>query len=396
MSDPELTIRHKTAIVGASETDRLGTQPEISRLALHAQAARNALNDCGLKLSDVDGLFVAGATPTELAEYLRIMPRHVDGTMVGGCSFMILVRHAAMALTLGLCDVALITHGESGRSRLDMPFRNEPSSPMGQFEVPFGTAGAPSTFSLPATRHMCEYGTTKEQLAHVAAATREWALLNPMAIMHDAGSITPEDVLNSRLICWPYNLLDCCLVADGGGALVMTRADRAKDLPRPPVYVEGAGEAASHWMVSQMPNFASADSARLAGSEAYRIAGLGPRDIDHVMFYDAFTFTPIMFLEELGFVGKGEAGPFMAETKKGPNGETIYKTGPGGDFPLNTNGGGLSYCHTGMYGMFALIESVKQLRGEAGARQLPDIHTSLAHGPGGMFAAAGTVIMTNA
>ena len=389
------SIRGKVAIVGASETDRLGTIPDMSRLALHAQAARNALADAGLQRKDVDGLLCAGATPSEVAEYLGILPRFVDGTAVGGCSFMIHVRHAAAAIMAGYCEVALITHGESGRSRLDMSRRGSATAPEGQFQMPYGTMGAPSMFSIPVLRHFHEYGTTKRQMAHVAAATREWARLNPRAIMHGGGPITPQDVLDSRMICYPFNLLDCCLVADGGGALVLVAAERARDFPRPPVYVLGAGEAVSHAMVSQMPNFVSSDSARISGEQAYRSAGLGPRDIDHVMFYDAFTFTPMMFLEELGFVGKGESGPFVADSKIGPEGQVIYKTGPGGDFPLNTNGGGLSYCHTGMYGMFALLESVFQLRGQAGARQVAGIQTSLAHGPGGMFAAAGTVIMSN-
>ena len=166
------------------------------------------------------------------------------------------------------------------------------------------------------------------------------------------GPITPQDVLNSRMICYPFNLLDCCVVADGGGALVLVSEERAKDYAKDPVYVLGAGEAAAHWMVSQMRDHTTADGYRIAGEAAYKSAGLGPQDIDHCMFYDAFTFTPLMAAEDLGFVPKGEGGPFFAETRTGPNGEVIYKSGPGGDFPMNTNGGGLSYCHTGMYGMF--------------------------------------------
>jgi acetyl-CoA acetyltransferase len=389
------SIRHKVAIVGAAETDILGTQPDMPRLALHAQAAKNALADAGLKLSDVDGILCAGASPNELSEYLGIVPRFLDGTSVGGCSFMIHVRHAAAAIQAGYCDVALITHGESGRSRVDMGGGGSRQSHGAQFESPYGTAGAPSTFSIPVLRHFHEYGTTKEQMAHVPAATREWAIMNPMAIMNGAGPITPEDVFNSRMICYPFNLFDCCLVADGGGALVLVSEDRAKDFPHKPIYVMGAGESVAHQSVSQMRDFTTSDSSKLSGDEAYRIAGIGPKEIDHLMFYDAFSFTPMMFLEEMGIVPKGEVGPWIAETKTGPNGEIIYKTGPGGEMPMNTNGGGLSYCHTGMYGMFALLESVFQLRGEAGARQVEGLTTSLAHGPGGMFAAAGTVIMSN-
>lgn len=388
-------LRHKVAIVGAAETDTLGTQPEMSRLGLHAQAARNALDDAGLKLSDVDGILCAGASPNEISEYLGIVPRFLDGTSVGGCSFMIHVRHAVAAIAAGYCDVALITHGESGRSRVDMGGGGSRQSSGAQFDVPYGTLGAPSTFSIPVLRHFHEYGTTKEQMAHVPAATREWALLNPMAIMHEAGAITPQDVMESRLICYPFNLFDCCLVADGGGALILVSEERAKDFPQKPIYVLGTGESVAHQSVAQMRDFTTSDSTRMSSSEAYRLAGLGPQDIDHLMFYDAFSFTPMMFLEDLGFVPKGEVGPWVSETKTDADGKVIYKTGPGGELPMNTNGGGLSYCHTGMYGMFALLESVFQLRGVAGERQLEDIHTSIAHGPGGMFAAAGTVIMSN-
>ena len=388
-------LRHKVAIVGAAETDTLGTQPEMSRLGLHAQAARNALDDAGLKLSDVDGILCAGASPNEISEYLGIVPRFLDGTSVGGCSFMIHVRHAVAAIAAGYCDVALITHGESGRSRVDMGGGGSRQSSGAQFDVSYGTLGAPSTFSIPVLRHFHEYGTTKEQMAHVPAATREWALLNPMAIMHEAGAITPQDVMESRLICYPFNLFDCCLVADGGGALILVSEERAKDFPQKPVYVLGTGESVAHQSVAQMRDFTTSDSTRMSSSEAYRLAGLGPQDIDHLMFYDAFSFTPMMFLEDLGFVPKGEVGPWVSETKTDADGKVIYKTGPGGELPMNTNGGGLSYCHTGMYGMFALLESVFRLRGVAGERQLADVHTSIAHGPGGMFAAAGTVIMSN-
>ena len=388
-------VRHKVAIVGTAETDVLGTQPEMSMLGLHAQAAMNALADAGLTVNDVDGLLTAGPSPNEVAEYLGIVPRYVDGTSVGGCSFMIHVRHAVAAITAGYCDVALITHGESGRSRIGQAGGGTRQSPGGQFEAPYGIAGAPSTFSIPVLRHFHEYGTTKLQLAHLSAATRAWAVLNPMAIMGGRGPITPQDVLDSRMICYPFNLLDCCLVADGGGALVLVSEERARDFPKPPVYVLGVGEGVAHVNVSMMRDFTQSDSTRRSATEAYKIAGLGPEEIDHVMLYDAFSFTPLMFLEELGFVEKGQGGPFLAETKTGADGETIYKTGPGGDLPVNTNGGGLSYCHTGMYGMFALIESVRQLRGECGERQVPDLKTSISHGPGGMFAAAGTVIMSN-
>ncbi len=388
-------LRRKVAIVGAAETDRLGTLPEHSRLSLHAEAARKALADAGLKPSDVDGLFSTVAGPNELSEYLGIVPRYVDGTGVGGCSYMIFVRHAVAAIAAGYCDVALIVHGESGRSWIDMEAPGTPASPAGQFEAPYGVAGAPTSYSLPVLRHFHEFGTTKRQMSHVPAATREWALLNPKAIMHKAGPITPDDVMASRIVCYPFNLLDCCLVADGGGALVLVAAERARDFPRPPVYVLGSGEATAHRQVAMMRDFTTSDSSRVASADAFREAGLGPADIDHLMLYDAFSFTPMLFLEDLGFVSRGESGPFVADTSKGPDGRTIYPTGPGGKLPMNTNGGGLSYCHTGRYGMFALLEAVYQLRGDAGARQVPGVETSLVHGPGRQFAAAGTVILAN-
>lgn len=381
------------AIVGAAESEVLGTLPHLSRLGLHADAARRAVQDAGLKLSDVDGIFSTVAGPNELSEYLGLVPRYVDSTSVGGCSYMVMVRHAVAAIQAGYCSVALIVHGESGKSRIDTDVEIAPASPAGQFEAPFGTAGAPTTFSLPVLRHFARYGTTKWQMSHVPAATRAWALMNPKAMMHQAGAITPDDVMASRMVCYPYNLLDCCLVADGAGALVVVAADRASHFPHKPVYVLGTGEAAAHRQVAMMRDFTVADSSVLSGRQAFAEAGLAPKDIQHLMLYDAFSFTPMMFLEDLGFVERGGSGEFVAQKLSDRDGKPVYATGPGGILPMNTNGGGLSYCHTGRYGMFALLESVYQLRGEAGARQIPGLHTSIAHGPGRQFAAAGTVIM---
>lgn len=388
-------LSRTAAIVGAAETDRIGKLPGMSRLAIHAEAAKNALADAGLKLSDVDGLFTCVAGPNELSEYLNIVPRYVDGTSVGGCSYIIFVRHAVAAIAAGYCEVALIVHGESGRSWIDMEGQGTPQSPAGQFELPYGVAAAPTTYSIPVLRHFHEYGTTKRQMSHVPAATREWALLNPRALMHSAGPITPEDVEASPMVCYPFNKLDCCLVADGGGAIVITSAERAKDFPNRPIYILGTGEATAHRQIAMMRDFTTSDATVVSGRAAFAEAGLTPADIDHLMLYDAFSFTPMMFLEDLGFVAKGESGPFFAETRKAPDGTTIYKTGPGGDLPINTNGGGLSYCHTGRYGMFAILEAVAQLRGTAGRRQVPGIETSLVHGPGRQFAAASTLILSN-
>ena len=227
---------------------------------------------------------------------------------------------------------------------------------------------------------MHEFGTTSQQLAEVAVATRRWAQLNPRALMRDP--LTVEDVLASRLISWPLHLLDCCLVTDAGGAVVVTSAERARDCAKRPVYVLGTGEASTHVMVSQMPDFARWEAARMAGERAFAMAGGTYADIDVAEVYDAFTIVPIMALEALGFCKEGEGGAFVAG----------QRTAPGGDFPMNTNGGGLSYTHSGMYGMFTLVEAVRQVRGECGPRQVADCKVALCHGLGGMFSAAATLI----
>ena len=377
-------LRGKVAIVGASESDAIGVVPDKSALTLHAEAARNALNDAGLRISDVDGLFTAGVTSVQLGEYLGIVPRYSDGTNVGGCSFIMHVEHAMLAIAAGIIDVALITHGESGRSRIGMSGGTAPDSPQGQFEQPYGTLGPTTLFSLPATRHMHEYGTTREQMAEVAVSNRKWAAMHPMAMMKEP--ITVDDVMNSRPICWPYTLFMCCLVTDAGGAIVLTSADRAKPLRKPPVYILGTGEATEHNMVSMMADMTTSQAAKVSGKAAFEMSGVSHSDIDVAELYDAFAFTPMLALEDLGFVKPGESGPFMAERQ----------TGPGGDFPMNTNGGGLSYTHSGMYGMFTLIELTRQLRGECRERQVQGAEIGIAHGPGGMFAAASTLIAGNA
>jgi acetyl-CoA acetyltransferase len=382
MSKTSRSLRGRVAIVGAGESDEMGKLPNKSAFALHAESARNALADAGLRKDDVDAVFSAGLWMAgETAEYLGIRPRYLDGTQIGGCSFIAHVEHAAAAIDAGLCEVALITHGESGASRIGMPgTRFGPDSTRLQFEAPFGLAGPPTGYALAAARHMHEFGTTSEQLAEVAVATRKWAALNPKAMMRDPLSI--EDVLASRMIAWPLHLLDCCLVTDAGGAVVVTSAERARDLPKKPVYVLGTGEASTHVMVSQMPDFARWDAARISGERAFAAAGLRPADVDLAMLYDAFTIVPVMALEALGFCKPGEGGAFVSG----------QRTAPGGDFPMNTNGGGLSYQHTGMYGIFTLIEAVRQLRGECGPRQVADCRTALCHGLGGMFSAAATLL----
>jgi len=371
------------AIVGAAESTQLGLVPQLSQIQLHADAALNALADCGLTPKDIDGLACAAEWPTELAHYLGITPTWVDGTMVGGCSFMLHVRHAAAAIAAGLCSTVLITHGESGRSWVGtQAMQINQASLAGQFELPYGVLGAPTMFTIPVLRYMKEYGLTHEQLANVAVVQRQWAARNPRASQRDP--ITVQDVLDSKIIAWPFHVLECCLVTDGGGALVLTSAERAKDFPTRPVYVLGTGESVETPMISQMQDFTSSRAFRVSGAKAFAEAGIRHADVDHLMLYDAFAHLPIYGLEDLGFVAKGEAGAFIWEGH----------TAPGGKLPVNTNGGGLSYMHSGMYGMYALQESVRQLRGTAPA-EVPGAEISVCHGVGGMFGASGTVVLGN-
>ncbi|MGI8925391.1 MAG: thiolase C-terminal domain-containing protein [Tepidiformaceae bacterium] len=371
------------AIVGAGETTELGVIPGLSQIGLHADAALNALANCGLTPNDIDGVATAGESPVAVAHHLGITPTYVDGTQVGGCSFMLHVRHAAAAINDGLCNTVLVTHGESGKSRVGTGgFGGARGSWQGQFESPYGPFGAPSTFTVPFLRYMKQYGATHEQLAMVAVVQREWAGFHPRASFRDP--ITVEDVLSSRMIAYPFHLLECCLVTDGGGALILTSAERAGDFPTKPVYLLGTGESVETPLISQMEDFTSSKAFRVSGKKAFQEAGIEHADVDHLMVYDAFAHLPIYGLEDLGFVGRGEAPAFIA----GGN------TRPGGKLPLNTNGGGLSYMHSGMYGMYALQESVRQMRGTSPA-QVPGAKVSVCHGVGGMFAAAGTIIMTN-
>lgn len=373
------------AIVGAAETDRVGVLPEHSTLELHLEAARNALADAGLTKDDIDG--VAGVTspgPITVAYSLGITPTWIDTTSVGGTSFLFHVRHAAAAIAAGYCTTVLITHGESGRSRVGAPpYRMDPSSISGQFELPYGVSGPPTSFTVPALRYMKETGLTHEQLANVAVVQRKWAARNPRAMYRD--EITVQDVLASRVIAYPFHILECCLVTDGGGALIVTSAERAADLScgHRAVHLLGSGEACDGPAVSTMPDPTSSRGFRVSSRAAFDSAGVSHDDIDHLMIYDAFAHVPIYGLEDMGFVGRGEAGAFIEEGH----------TAPGGRLPMNTNGGGLSYTHTGMYGMFAIQEAVRQLRGEAAA-QVPDARVSAVLGNGGMFMAASTLVLS--
>jgi acetyl-CoA acetyltransferase len=377
----------RAAIAGADESDEIGIVPHKSTLELHAEAARNALADAGIEMSEVDGVFTAGpgwSPSLQVAEYLGISPKYTDGTAVGGSSFVIHVEHAAAAIEAGLINVALITHGQTGYSDRNRPGAGrgtlDPWFPASQFEMPYHVGGPPSVYALACTRHMHQYGTTHEQLAEIAVATRKWAMLNPKAMMRDP--LTIDDVLSSRWITYPFHLLDCCLVTDAGGAVVVTSAERAKACRKKPVLVLGSGEASTHQTIASMPDLTDTP-ASISGPLAFEMAGVRHADIDVVEVYDSFTYTVLATLEALGFCGRGEGGAFVSG----------QRTAPGGDFPLNTNGGGLSYTHPGMYGIFLLIEAVRQLRGECGDRQVPDAKLALVNGTGGTLSSTGTLIL---
>jgi acetyl-CoA acetyltransferase len=373
-------LRRRAAVVGVGE-DGIGLASAGSTpLDLVARATRVALDDAGLALSDVDGLFTASAyyqlPGLNIAEYLGIRPRYTDSTALGGSSFVAHVGHAAAAIAAGLCDVALVVYGSTQRSDAGRLISQSEGSP---HERPYRPRYPVTMYALAAARHMHEYGTTREQLAAVAVAARQWAQLHPDAFARDP--LTVADVLASRMVSSPLTVRDCCLVTDGGGALLVTSAERAADLRRPPVYLLGYGEATSHRSITHMPDL-TVTAAVESGRRAYQQAGLSPSDVDLVELYDAFTINPVLFLEDLGFCAKGEGGPFVASGA----------IAPGGELPVNTNGGGLSYCHPGMYGIFALVEAVRQLRGEAGERQVPG-EVALVHGNGGVLSSQVTAIL---
>ena len=379
------SLRGKTAIVGAA-TAHLGEAPGMSHMEIAADAARAALADAGLTLKDVDGLFAVSMHAVFPAltygEYLGIQPRFTEATIVGGSSAVIQMQHAALALENGLCDVALIVYGSNQRTasgRLHSPSGAE----LLPYEKPYALRSPIAGYAMSAARHMYEYGTTREQLAEVAVAARMWAAMNDEAF--DRDPLTAEDVLASRMVCDPLTVRDCCLVTDGGGAVVMTRADRARDLARDPVYLLGCAGGHTHRQYSMMPSLTTTAAVQ-SGAQAFAMAGLGPKDVDVVQLYDAFTINAVMLLEDLGFCPKGEGGRFVGDGR----------LRPGGDLPFNTYGGGLSCTHPGMLGIFTTVEAVRQLRGGCGDRQVPDATVALAHGNGGMFAHESTALLAMA
>ena len=383
-------LRGTVAIVGAADVVSPNGVLKKTIPALHAAVTKEALDDAGLSPKDVDAVFVAGSSPMaslEIAEYLGMRPRYSDTTMTGGSSFEMHVEHAASALAFGLCDVALVTFAQTPRApgavgpgqrrrEWDPTWR----SPLMEWELGYGMRLPVGGYALAANRHQAVYGTSSEELAAIAVSTRAWAALNPRARHRDP--LTVADVLASPYVCEPLHKLDCCLVTDGAGAIVLTRADRALDLRRPPAYVLGVGSAHTHAMISQMPDLTVTPGA-VSGPKAFAMAGIGPADVDVLEAYDSFTITVLLALEDLGFCPKGEGGPFV-------RGDRLA---PGGALPTNTNGGGLSYTHPGMYGMFLLVEAVRQIRGEAGPRQVPGAEIAVAHGCGGVLSATSTVVL---
>ncbi|ARP79620.1 thiolase [Bordetella genomosp. 8] len=376
--------RGATAIVGVAESDLGKVAPGLGPIDLMAQAAGRALDDCGLSLRDVDGVLATTSQsrmPTlAFCEYLGLQPRYHDATNMGGASFMTMIGHAQAAIEAGLCEVALIAYGSTQRS---LGRANVAAPDPNPHETPYRPLYTASSYALAASRHMHEYGTTRRQLAEIAVAARQWALRNPAA--WEKKPLTVDDVLASPMISEPLTLRDCCLVTDGGGALIVTSAERARDLRRAPAYVLGVGEAISHYSISAMPDLTTTAAVQ-SGAQAYRMAGLRPADVDAAQLYDAFTITTLLFLEDLGFCPKGEGGRYVEDGR----------IAPGGEMPVNTSGGGLSYCHPGMFGIFALIEAVRQLRGDGGERQVAGCETVLAHGNGGTLSSQSTVILGSA
>ena len=381
------SLTRKAAIVGVGLSD-LGHTPDKTFLQLIAQATQRALDDAGLKKSDIDGFFSAGWITMEsimVAEYLGIQPTYSDNTLPGGSAFEFHVEHAVAAISAGLCETALICYAETPLSdrirRIKRSFtsgnRHETEE---QFEVPYGQWVPIPTYAMAARRHMYQYGTTSEQLAEIAVAARKWASLNPLASMRSP--LTIEDVLKSPMMSTPLRLLDCCLVSDGGGAVIITSAERAKNLKKKPVWILGTGEAHTHRSISGMPDL-TVSPAKISGARAFSMAEVAPADIDVLQLYDSFTITVLLQLEDLGFCAKGEGGPFVESGRLAPGGAT----------PANTGGGGLSCLHTGMFGIFLLIEGASQLREECGDRQVAGAKLALCNGVGGNLASSGTVIL---
>jgi len=381
-------LRGAVAIVGAADTP-VGVVPHLSATQLCVDAARRAMADAGIGKGQVDGIITCNSMAEAymyhaeaIAEYLQIFPRYCIAAATGGGTTFTVLHHAAAAIATGMCDTVLITMADSLRSGLtrEQAMLMQSSTGHSQFELPYGPT-VPAFYALLARAHMAQYGTTEEQLAAVAVTCRQHAHLNPTAQMRDL--ITVDDVLNSRMIADPLHLLDCSLVSDGGSAVIVTSAERAHDFPHTPVYLLGVGEGHGHEHVSQARNLTTSAAVE-SGQRAYEMAGLAPRDMDLAQLYDCFTPTVLIELEDLGFCAKGEGGPMIASGA----------IGLGGALPVNTHGGLLSHCHPGNPGsMFALTETVAQLRHAAGQRQVKDAQTALVHAQGGIMSSHTTIIL---
>jgi acetyl-CoA acetyltransferase len=378
-------MRGSVAIAGVGLAG-CGEAPGWSEMEIAAAAAKNALDDAGLTARDVDGIVIASTnifmSGLALAEHLGIHPKFTESSMVGGSSFVGHLIPAMLALNAGLCDTILVAYGSNqrtgtGRSEAG---RHKMALDPQVFEHPYKPFNPPTSYALATARHMHQYGTTRAQLAEIAVAARRWAQLNPEAFAREP--LTLDDVLKSRMISDPLTVRDCCLVTDGGGAYVLTRADRARALKKAPAYLLGVGAAHWHRQISSMPDL-TVTAATESGQRAYEMARLGPKDVDVVELYDAFTINTLLFLEDLGFCKKSEGGAFVSGGR----------IAPGGQLPVNTNGGGLSCVHPGMYGIFLLVEAVRQLRGEAGERQVQDAAVALAHGNGGVLSSQITALL---
>jgi acetyl-CoA acetyltransferase len=392
------------AIVAAAESDKIGYIEEgTTALNLHIEAIRNVCDAAGISPAEIEGVFATNNSAL-LAEYLGIHPKYIDTTSVGGCSFQMHVHHALAAINAGIIDIAVVSHGEAGYSSRKNKGNGTLRGGGGDAWAPsamfgggiYGNWGAPSNYAHAFTRHMHQWGSTKEDFAQIAVATREWATLNPRAVMHSkethpaGGPITVQDVLDSRMIVWPLNLLDICLVTDHGGAVLLASAEKARSFKTPPVWIAGAGESMSHQDMLEMDDF-TATSAKASSEAAYRMAGMGPNDMEMAMIYDSFTVTAGITAEMLGLTPRGEGPSLWA------NGNAS----PGGKFPVNTNGGGLSFSHSGMYGMMLLIEAYRQLSGTAedGVNGIPgkqtDAKSAVVNGTGGSLSVTGTLVLTS-
>lgn len=384
------TLRNKVAIVGVGES-KIGKVPEMSGLGLNAQAAKQALDDAGLNVADIDGLLTAYSMTepyfmlgTVLAEYLGLQLRYNASMVVGGATPGIMLKHAAEAIVSGQCDVVLVCAGENratGQTR-DQTLSTLAAVGHPYYEQPYG-GSIPGYYAMIAKRHMHEYGTTRSQLASVAVTSRRHASMHPNA--HMKAPISIDHVLESKPIADPLTVLDCCLISDAGGAFIVTSSERARDLKSKPVYLLGIGEFHTHEHIMCAPSLVEFGAIQ-SGEAAYRMAGLGPTDMDVAQLYDCFTIVPIMLLEELRFCNPGDAAPFYAEGR----------AAIGGELPVNTHGGMLSHAHAGVAGgLLSIVEAVNQLRGGLGERQVLGAQVALVHNEGGIMSSHCTVILAN-